>query len=124
MLEVEKIDVFYGDLQVLWEVGFRVEEDEILVLVGANGAGKSTILKTISALLKPARGRIIYDGRPIHEMAPYEIIELGIAHVPEARRLFAEMTVEENLIMGSLSPRARAERPKTLKWVSPSSSMP
>ncbi|MFH1135386.1 MAG: ABC transporter ATP-binding protein [Pseudomonadota bacterium] len=117
MLKVEAIDVYYGDLQVLWDVGFEVREGEILVLVGANGAGKTTTLKTISSLLTPTQGRILYDGREIHNLRPHEIIELGIAHVPEGRRLFVDMTVEENLLMGSLSPRAKARRAESLSWV-------
>ncbi len=117
MLEIKDIDVFYGDLQVLWQVSFEVKEEEILVLIGANGAGKSTTLKTISALLSPSKGEIIFQGQPIHVRKPYEIIEMGIAHVPEGRRLFGEMTVEENLIMGSLSPHAKAKRTDSLEWV-------
>jgi len=117
MLKVEEIDVFYGDLQVLWGVGFEVHEGENVVLIGANGAGKSTTLKTISALLTPARGRILLEGQPIHTRKPYEIIALGVAHVPEGRRLFGEMSVEENLIMGSLAPQAKSRRLESLEWV-------
>jgi len=117
MLEVEAIDVFYGDLQVLWGVSFEVHEGETVVLIGANGAGKSTTLKTISALLTPAKGRILLEGQPIHTRKPYEIIEMGVAHVPEGRRLFGEMSVEENLIMGSLAPQARSRRPESLERV-------
>ena len=117
MLEVQGIDVFYGDMQVLWDVSFTVEEKEILVLIGANGAGKSTAIKTISALISPQKGAINFMGAPIHTLKPYEILEMGIAHVPEGRRLFNEMSVEENLIMGSLSPHAKAKRQTTLEWV-------
>lgn len=117
MLKVEGIDVFYGDLQVLWDVSFEVHEKEILVLIGANGAGKTTTLKTVSALLTPNKGSILFEGREIQTLEPFEIIELGIAHVPEGRRLFPEMTVEENLVMGSLSPHAKAERSQTMDLV-------
>ena len=117
MLEVQGIDVFYGDLQVLWDVSFSVQEKEILVLIGANGAGKSTTIKTISALISPQKGAISFQGVPIHTLKPYEILELGIAHVPEGRRLFNEMTVEENLLMGSLSAQAKAKRQTSLEWV-------
>ena len=117
MLEVEGIDVFYGDVQVLWEVSFTVRAGEILVLVGANGAGKSTTIKTVSSLLTPAKGRILFEGQAVHTKKPFEVIDLGIAHVPEGRRLFPEMTVEENLILGSLSPQAKARRRESLEWV-------
>ncbi len=102
MLKVNNIDVFYGDLQVLWDVSFEVREAEILVLIGANGAGKSTAIKTLSSLLTPAKGTIEFDGVRLDQQEPHEIIQLGIVHVPEGRRLFADMSVEENLIMGSL----------------------
>ena len=117
VLQVEGIDVAYGDVQVLWGVSFEVRAGEILVLVGANGAGKSTTLKTISALLTPSAGRILYQGQPIQALKPYEILALGVAQVPEGRRLFGEMTVEENLFMGSLSPHAKARRKETMAWV-------
>jgi branched-chain amino acid transport system ATP-binding protein len=95
MLNVSEINVYYGDLQVLWDVSFEVKEKEIVVLVGANGAGKSTTLRTISALLTPKKGSIEFDGRRIDHLPANKIIEYGIVHVPEARRLFPEMTVEE-----------------------------
>ncbi len=117
MLNVSGIDVFYGDLQVLWDVSFEVREKEILVLVGANGAGKSTTLKTISGLLKPGRGSIEFDGTRLDQLSPDKVIGQGVVHVPEARRLFREMTVEENLVMGSLAPEARKRRAETLAWV-------
>jgi len=117
MLKVSGIDVFYGDLQVLWDVSFEVRDKEILVLVGANGAGKSTVLKTISGLLKPRKGTIEFDGVRLDLLPPDRVIGQGVAHVPEARRLFREMSVEENLIMGSLSPEARTKRAQTMEWV-------
>jgi len=117
MLKVDGIEVFYGDLQVLWDVSFEVRQGEILVLIGANGSGKSTTLKTISALLQPSKGQIIFDGEPIHGLPPFEIINRGVVHVPEGRRLFPEMTVEENLLMGSLAPKAKEKRQQTLEWV-------
>jgi branched-chain amino acid transport system ATP-binding protein len=117
MLEVRNIDVFYGDVQVIWDVSFEVNKGEVVALIGANGAGKSTILKTISSILKPRKGEIFFRGTPIHKTEPYKLIESGIVHVPEARRLFVEMTVEENLDLGSLKANARAEREKTKEIV-------
>lgn len=110
MLEIRGIDVFYGDVQAVWGVSFTVTQGEIVALVGANGAGKSTILKTVSGILRPRQGGIFFGGSPLHTLEPHRLIERGIAHVPEARRLFVEMTVEENLDMGSLKGAARAER--------------
>ena len=117
MLEISNINVFYGDVQVIWDVSFEVKEGEIVALIGANGAGKSTTLKTISGILRPKNGQIVFNGVPIHEMEPYKLIERGVVHVPEARRLFVEMTVEENLDMGSLKGEAKTEREKTKQMV-------
>lgn len=117
MLNVENINVFYGDLQVLWDVSFEVKESETVALVGANGAGKSTIIKTISGLNRPIGGSIRFLDLALDQIPAHKIIEHGLAHVPEGRRLFPEMTVKENLIMGSLSPRAKAKREETMEWV-------
>ena len=117
MLKVSGINVFYGDLQVLWDVTFEVKEKEILVMVGANGAGKTTTLKTISSLLKPASGTVEFDGIRLDQLPPNKIIEKGIVHVREGRRLFPEMSVEENLIMGSLYGEAKAKRSDTMDYV-------
>ena len=117
MLRVENINVFYGDLQVLWDVSFEVKKGEILVLVGANGAGKSTALKTISGILSPRSGTISFDGIRLDEVPADKVIRHGVVHVPEARRLFREMSVEENLVMGSLAPEAKRKRAETLEWV-------
>ena len=117
MLEIKNIDVFYGDVQVIWDVSFNVKRGEIVALIGANGAGKSTILRAISGILRPKKGGILFEGKPIYTLDAFKLIELGIAHVPEARRLFVEMTVEENLDMGSLRGEARTLREKTKETV-------
>lgn len=115
MLKVNGIDVFYGDLQVLWDVSFEVKEKEILVLVGANGAGKSTTIRTISSLLTPRKGSIEFDGVRLDKTPPYNVIAHGIVHVPEGRRLFPQMSVEENLIMGTLQGEAKTKRLNTME---------
>jgi len=117
VLKVEHIDAFYGDLQVLWDVSFEVREGEIVVLVGANGAGKSTTLKTVSSLLKPAKGTVTFQGARLDHIPAHKIIECGIAHVPEGRRLFPEMTVEEDLVVGAIKGEAKGRRDKTIRWV-------
>ncbi len=117
MLEVRGIDVHYGDVQVLWDVSFQVNVGEVVAIIGANGAGKSTSLKTVSGIVRPAKGEILFEGIPIHTRPPHTLIDLGIAHCPEARKLFVEMTVEENLDMGSLKGEARKQRPITKEKV-------
>ena len=117
VLEIRDIDVFYGDVQVIWDVSFEVKQGEVVALLGANGAGKSTMLKTVSGLLRPRAGSVLFDGSPIHTVEPFKLIELGIAHCPEARRLFIDMTVEENLEMGSLRGEAKSMREMTKEMV-------
>ncbi len=117
MLEIRNIDAFYGDVQVLWDISFEVKQGEVVALIGANGAGKSTTLKTVSGLLRPRRGAVLFNDAPIHTVEAFRLVELGIAHCPEARRLFVEMTVEENLDMGSLRGEARQQRAKTKEMV-------
>lgn len=117
MLEVKNINVFYGDVQVIWGVSFEVKQGEIVALIGANGAGKSTILKTISGILRPRKGEILFEGEKVHRVEPFRLIDRGIAHVPEARRLFVEMTVEENLEMGSLRGEAKSRREESKEMV-------
>jgi len=113
VLEIKNIDVCYGDVQVVWDVSFDVKKGEVVALIGANGAGKSTSLKTISGILRPKKGDIIFEGNRINKVEPFMLNEMGISHVPEARRLFVEMTVDENLDMGSLKGEARTDREKS-----------
>ena len=117
MLEVRDLDVVFGDTQVLWQVSITVPEGEIVTLVGANGAGKSTMLKTISGLVPPAGGEIRFDGRTLIGLEPAAIVELGIVHVPEGRHLFTDMSVMDNLKLGAYARRARAHRNQSLGMV-------
>ena len=117
MLEIVDLQAGYGDIQALFGVSFKVQEGSIMAILGPNGAGKSTVLRTISGLLRPRAGDVRFEGVSIKEMPPYDIAELGIAHVPEGRRVFANLSVEENLIVGSYAKRARAQRSKLLAEV-------
>lgn len=117
MLKVNEIDVFYGNIQALKGVSLQVEEGEIVTLIGANGAGKTTLLHTISGLLKPKNGSIEYLGKPIHGRLAQQIVREGISHVPEGRRVFANMTVEENLDLGAYLRKDSKEIKKDLEKV-------
>ncbi len=117
MLEVSSIDVYYGKSQALWDVSLRVHEGEIVALVGANGAGKSTLLKIISGLLRPASGSVEYLGQRIDGLAPHSIVEMGISHIPEGRKLFTQMSVAENLEMGAYIGEAWKQKEETLRQV-------
>jgi branched-chain amino acid transport system ATP-binding protein len=117
MLEVEGLQVYYGDVQALWEVTFAVRPGEIVTLVGSNGAGKTTTLKTISGLLRPAAGGVRFEGQDIARLLPDLILTRGIAQIPEGRRLWPHMTVLENLELGAYTPGARPHRERTLEWV-------
>ena len=116
MLKVDHVDMGYGDLQVLWDISFEVQQGEIVVLVGANGAGKSSVLRAISNIAPAQKGSISFDGLELTQAEPSEIIQQGVIHVPEGRHLFNDMSVEENLIMGSLSPRAKPLRKQTMEY--------
>ncbi|SMC24027.1 amino acid/amide ABC transporter ATP-binding protein 2, HAAT family (TC 3.A.1.4.-) [Desulfacinum hydrothermale DSM 13146] len=105
LLGIKELDAGYGDVQVLWGLNLKVEEKQIVALVGSNGAGKSTLLKVISGLMRPYRGQILFRGEDITRTPPKEIVRKGIVHVPEGRRLFPQMTVEENLVMGAFRRR-------------------
>ncbi|HSB80131.1 MAG TPA: ABC transporter ATP-binding protein [Candidatus Methylomirabilis sp.] len=114
VLEIQALDVAYGEVPALQGVTFQVDEGESVAVLGANGAGKSTLLRTISGLLRPRRGSVLLDGVRLDQLPPYEIAGLGIAHVPEGRRVLPEMTVEENLELGAYLPRPKASRKETL----------
>ena len=107
LLEVKDLDVSYGDIHVLWDVSLNVEEGTIVALVGANGAGKTTLLKTISGLVPAVKGEITLNGESIQHLKAQKIVDRGIIHVPEGRRLFASLTVMDNLRLGAYLPRTR-----------------
>jgi branched-chain amino acid transport system ATP-binding protein len=117
MLEVRNVNTFYGKVQALWDISLTVGEAEIVALVGANGAGKTTLLNTISGLLQPASGTIEFMGQKIDGLPSHKIVEMGISHVPEGRRLFTDMSVHENLEMGAYTSRAWKSRHETEKEV-------
>jgi branched-chain amino acid transport system ATP-binding protein len=118
VLTLEQIDVYYGNIQALWKVSLGVEGGEIIAIVGSNGAGKSTILRSITGLIKPRRGSITFDSRPIDALSPDEIVRLGISMVPEGRELFPRMTVRENLELGAAYiDRAYGQTTESLDWV-------
>ncbi len=115
MLSVEKLSFAYGDLRVLWDVDLEVKEGEIVTVVGANGAGKSTVLKNVSRLVKAGAGRIRFDGEDLGHLHSHQVVERGVVQVPEGRRIFPEMTVVENLRMGSFVKATRKDRVKNME---------
>ena len=117
LLEVEDVHASYGAVRAVQGVSIALNPGEAVTIVGANGAGKSTTLKCISGLLRPEGGRIRFEGQDLRGWAPYRIAELGIAHVPEGRRVFPDLTVRENLNLGGYVPRAKAERARTMEQV-------
>jgi branched-chain amino acid transport system ATP-binding protein len=110
MLKIEKLNFSYGDLKVLWDIDLEVHEGEIVTVVGSNGAGKSTTLKNVSRLAKPDSGSIVFQGKRLNEIESHHVVEMGIVQVPEGRKIFPEMTVLENLRMGSFIKSARKDR--------------
>jgi branched-chain amino acid transport system ATP-binding protein len=117
LLKVSHIDAFHGSFQALWDVSLAVKPGEIVAIIGANGSGKSTLLDTISGLVHPARGSIEFGGRDISALEPFQIVGLGISQVPEGRRIFPDLTVLENLIVGSYNSKARPARAQNLERV-------
>ena len=100
MLRIENLQVAYGKIQALWGVSISIDEGQIVALVGANGAGKTTLLKTISGLVRPVGGSIIFEGQSLEAATPTQIVHRGLIQVPEGRKLFPEMSVMENLLLG------------------------
>ena len=117
MLEVNKINVFHGDLQALWEISLAVGEGEIVSLIGANGAGKSTIVESIASLLSPASGDIRFQGARLDKEPAHKVVEMGICLIPEERGLFPGMSVLENLELGAFIATGRTERDNSFKFV-------
>jgi len=115
MLEVSKVNVFYGEIQVLFDVSLKVGDDEIVCIIGSNGAGKSTLLKTISGLLHLVSGRIKFNGVELQKLPPQEITKLGVSYVAEGRKIFPSLTVLENLTVASSLPTAKKARDESLK---------
>jgi len=117
ILELKQVETFYGRIHALRGISIRVQRGEIVTLLGANGAGKSTVLRTISGLNRAAQGSIIYRGRDITGRKPHEIVEMGLIHVPEGRRIFKGMTIRENLELGSFTLKDDGERQKRMDHV-------
>ena len=117
MLEVKDLQVYYGMIQAIKGVSFHVEEGEVIALIGANGAGKTTILHTVSGLLAPKDGSVIFEGTDITKISGHKIVSMGMAHVPEGRRVFAQLSVLQNLKMGAYTRKDKNEIQQTLKTV-------
>ena len=117
MLEVKDLEVYYGVIQAIKGVSFHVDQGEVIALIGANGAGKTTILHTVTGLLAPKKGSVYFEGKEITKMPAHKIVSLGMAHVPEGRRVFAELSVYENLKMGAYTRKDRSEIEATLEKV-------
>ena len=117
MLEIKDIEVYYGMIQAIKGISFEVNKGEVIALIGANGAGKTTILHTITGLLSPKCGSVLFEGKDITKVPAHKIVSLGMAHVPEGRRVFAELTVYQNLKMGAYTRKDKDEIEQTLQMV-------
>lgn len=117
MLEIKDLEVYYGMIQAIKGISFQVNEGEVIALIGANGAGKTTILHTVTGLLSPKCGSVLFEGKDITKVPAHKIVSLGMAHVPEGRRVFAELTVYENLKMGAYTRKDKNEMEQTLEGV-------
>ena len=114
MLEVKNLEVYYGVIQAIKGISFEVNEGEVIALIGANGAGKTTTLQTITGMLQPKAGEIIFEGKDISKIPGHKIVSMGMAHVPEGRRVFAELSVYENLKLGAYTRKDKKEIEETL----------
>ncbi len=117
MLEVKDLEVYYGVIQAIKGVSFQVEQGEVIALIGANGAGKTTILHTVTGLLSPKNGHVFFEGKDITKVPAHKIVSMGMAHVPEGRRVFAELSVYENLKMGAYTRKDKSEIEESLQNV-------
>ena len=117
LLKVDNIDAFYGHFQALWDISLEVKLEEIVALIGANGSGKSTLLDTVSGFMHPAKGSIEFEGKDITTLNPYQVVALGISQVPEGRRLFPDLSVLDNLILGSYNRNARSKKEQNFRMV-------
>jgi branched-chain amino acid transport system ATP-binding protein len=115
LLEIRKLSFAYGDLRVLWDVDLEVRQGEIVTVVGANGAGKSTTLRNVSRLVRPRSGQVLFEGQELNRLESHDVVQLGIVQVPEGRHIFPEMTVLENLRMGSYPRATRPDRARNLE---------
>ena len=115
MLEVKDLSVYYGVIQALKGISFEVEEGDVIALIGANGAGKTTTLHALTGLIPVKSGSIVFEGKEITKVPGYKLVSMGIAHVPEGRRVFAQLTVLQNLKMGAFTRNNRQESEETIK---------
>lgn len=117
MLEVKDLQVYYGVIQALKGISFHVNQGEVIALIGANGAGKTTTLQTLTGILSPKSGSIVFEGKDLTRTPAHKIVEMGMAHVPEGRRVFADMSVYENLLLGAYTRKDKAESAESLASV-------
>jgi len=117
MLEIENLFVSYGDMNIIKNISINVEKDEVVGIFGPNGHGKTTLLKTISGLIKPKKGKIIFENKDLEKVPPHKIVEMGLIHVPQGAKLWPELMVEENLVLGAYSPSSWRKRDENLETV-------
>ncbi|MDR2889144.1 MAG: ABC transporter ATP-binding protein [Lachnospiraceae bacterium] len=117
MLEIKDLEVYYGMIQAIKGISFEVNEGEVIALIGANGAGKTTVLHTVTGLLAPKQGRIIFNGVDISRVKSHKIVSMGMAHVPEGRRVFAQLSVLQNLLLGAYTRKDKNEIENTIKTI-------